>query len=135
LVNRKGAVLLWTRRPYPIPRSSPTAAPTTYRRCDQAWWSNSGRKGRVPIPGKGVGYAVGPHEHTQDFKEEPDARAESCQLQSTGVVSTEVVMLERRVGPKLGSCWKGASTDRSGSSGRCSRATSHACRSAQHHAL
>ena len=65
-----------------------------------------------PHPREGVGFVSGPHEHTQDFKEEPDARAESCQLQSTGAVSTEVVMLERRVGPKLGLCWKGASPDR-----------------------
>ena len=79
--------------------------------------------GKDGSPSKGVGYAVGPHEHTQDFKEEPDARAKSCQPQSTGAVSTKMVMLERRVGPKLGSCWKGASTDRSRSSGRSGSAS------------
>ena len=76
-----------------------------------------------PHPEEGVGFVSGPHEHTQDFKEEPDARAKSCQPQSTGAVSTEMVMLERRVGPELGSCWKGASTDRSGSSGRSGSAS------------
>ena len=34
-----------------------------------------------------------------------------------------MVMLERRVGPELGSCWKGASTDRSRSSGRSGSAS------------
>ena len=72
-----------------------------------------------PHPREGVGFVSGPHEHTQDFKEEPDARAKSCQLHRLELCPPcEVVKLERRVGPKLGSCWKGASTDRSGSSGR-----------------
>ena len=82
------------------------ATPTTYRRCDQPGGATvAGKDG--PHPKEGCRFGVGPHEHTQDFKEEPDARAESCQLQSTGVVSTEVVMLERRVGPKLGLCLEG----------------------------
>jgi hypothetical protein len=35
--------------------SSITAAPTPYQRCEPAWWSNSGRKGRASIPEEGVG--------------------------------------------------------------------------------